>query len=75
MTDVRVLTGAGLEAALDEVAALRLAVFRDWPYLYDGDLDYERRYLDSYRSAPGAVLVGAFDGARRQARPQATCNL
>lgn len=64
MTDVRVLTGAGLEAALDEVAALRLAVFRDWPYLYDGDLDYERRYLDSYRSAPGAVLVGAFDGAR-----------
>lgn len=21
---------------------LRLTVFRDWPYLYDGDLDYER---------------------------------
>ena len=58
------LTGAALEAALDDVAALRISVFRDWPSLYDGDLDYERRYLESYRTAPGAVLVGAFDGAR-----------
>ncbi|GHF73727.1 GNAT family N-acetyltransferase [Seohaeicola zhoushanensis] len=64
MTEVRVLTGAALDAALDDVAALRIAVFRDWPYLYDGSLDYERRYLATYRESPGAVLVGAFDGAR-----------
>ncbi|WP_353472812.1 GNAT family N-acetyltransferase [Salipiger sp. H15] len=64
MTEVRVLTGAALDAALDDVARLRIAVFRDWPYLYDGDLDYERRYLESYRTSAGAVLVGAFDGAR-----------
>lgn len=60
----RVLTGPALDAALDDVAALRIAVFRDWPYLYEGSLDYERRYLDSYRSSPGAVVVGAFDGPR-----------
>jgi len=64
MTDVRVLTGAALEAALDAVADLRIAVFRDWPYLYDGDREYERRYLQSYRDSAGAILVGAFDGAR-----------
>lgn len=64
MTDTRVLTAAALDAALDDVAALRIAVFRDWPYLYDGDLDYERRYMQSYRDSDGAVLVGAFDGAR-----------
>ena len=58
------LTGAALDAALDDVAALRIAVFRDWPYLYDGSLDYERRYLAAYRDSPGAVLAGAFDGAR-----------
>lgn len=62
--DVRTLTGAALDAALDDVAALRIAVFRDWPYLYDGDRAYERRYLAAYRDSPGAILVGAFDGAR-----------
>jgi len=62
--EVAALTGPALDAALDEVARLRIAVFRDWPYLYDGDLDYERRYLAAYRDSPGAILVGAFDGAR-----------
>ena len=61
---VRVLTGAALLAALDDVARLRIAVFRDWPYLYDGDLDYERGYLAAYRDSPGAIVVGAFDGDR-----------
>ncbi|ANT59596.1 GNAT family acetyltransferase [Salipiger sp. CCB-MM3] len=64
MTEVRVLTGAALDAALDDVARLRITVFRDFPYLYDGDLDYERRYLESYRQSEGAVLVGAFEGTQ-----------
>lgn len=58
------LTGSALEGALDDVARLRIAVFRDWPYLYDGDLAYERRYLEAYRNSPRAVVVGALDGAR-----------
>ncbi len=61
---VEALTGARLAATLDTVARLRIAVFRDWPYLYDGDLDYERRYLAAYRESPGAILVGAFEGDR-----------
>jgi GNAT superfamily N-acetyltransferase len=64
MIRVAALTGAALDAALDDVAALRIAVFRDWPYLYDGDVGYERRYLQAYRDSPGAILVGAFDGDR-----------
>ena len=32
MIDVRVLTGAVLDAALDDVARLRITVFREWPY-------------------------------------------
>ena len=61
---VRALTGAELEAALDDLAQLRIAVFRDWPYLYDGTLDYEREYLRTYRDSPGALLVAAFAGGR-----------
>lgn len=58
---VEVLHGAALDAVLDDLARLRITVFRDWPYLYDGDLEYERRYLEVYRQSASAVLVGAFD--------------
>lgn len=63
MIDVRILTGAALDAALEDVARLRIIVFREWPYLYDGDLEYERDYLNAYRNSSDAVLIGAFDGA------------
>lgn len=61
---VRPLTGAALESALGDVARLRIEVFRAWPYLYDGDLEYERKYLQSYRDSDTAIVVGAFDGDR-----------
>jgi len=61
---VRPLSGAELAAALDDLAALRIAVFAAWPYLYEGDPEYEARYLAEYAAAPGAVLVAAFEGAR-----------
>ncbi len=61
---IETLTGAALDAALEDVARLRIEVFRAWPYLYDGDLAYERDYLQSYRDSAGAVVVGAFDGDR-----------
>lgn len=64
VTAVRALTGAALEAALDDVARLRIEVFRAWPYLYDGDLEYERTYLQSYRDSDRAIVVGAFDEDR-----------
>jgi GNAT superfamily N-acetyltransferase len=52
------------EAALEDLARLRIAVFRDWPYLYDGSLDYERGYLAHFIEDPGAVLVVARAGER-----------
>lgn len=58
----RVLTGDALAAALPDLARLRIEVFRDWPYLYDGDLEYEARYLQRYRDSAGAIVVGAYDG-------------
>ena len=59
---VEVLTGQDLDRHLDDVARLRIAVFHDFPYLYDGDFDYERGYLQTYRDSENSVLVGAFDG-------------
>lgn len=58
------LTGERLAALLPELARLRITVFRDFPYLYQGSEDYERRYLQTYAAAEGSVIVGAFDGER-----------
>ncbi len=57
------LTGASLDAALEDLARLRIAVFRSYPYLYDGDAAYEQNYLRSYRDNPRAMIVVARDGA------------
>ncbi|PVB59799.1 GNAT family N-acetyltransferase [Labrenzia sp. 011] len=62
--EIRSLTGDDLKAALEGLARLRISVFRDWPYLYEGSLDYEAGYLERYARSEGAVIVGAFDGPR-----------
>ena len=55
------LSGPALNQYIDELAQLRMQVFRDFPYLYDGDLAYEARYLKTYIEAPDSVIVLAFD--------------
>lgn len=54
---VRRYAGSEVLPYLDAVAALRIAVFRDWPYLYDGDTAYEREYLAAYAASPYSVFV------------------
>lgn len=58
------LRGAAIAPRLDEVARLRIAVFREYPYLYDGDLDYEARYLRAYVETPDSLCVLALHGDR-----------
>ena len=59
---VETLVGEAVRSRLDALAALRIAVFRDWPYLYAGDLGYEREYLETYAASPGSVVVLARAG-------------
>jgi GNAT superfamily N-acetyltransferase len=62
--ELKPLTGAELQRALPDLARLRIEVFRDFPYLYDGSTDYEERYLAAYGTTERAIIVGAFDGDR-----------
>jgi GNAT superfamily N-acetyltransferase len=64
MSGIRIeaLTGARLKAHLPDVARLRIEVFRDFPYLYDGNLEYEARYIASFAASSNALVVAAFDG-------------
>jgi GNAT superfamily N-acetyltransferase len=58
------LSGAALHPLLPDLAQLRIQVFRDWPYLYDGDAAYEAEYLRAYADAPGAAVVVCRDANR-----------
>lgn len=58
---VRVVKGAETTPYLDELARLRIAVFRQWPYLYDGSWDNERAYLHAFSESPSSVMVLARD--------------
>lgn len=58
---VKSLTGQDLVAALPDLARLRMVVFRDWPYLYDGTLEYEQEYLAKFAASKGAVCIAAYD--------------
>ena len=48
--------------SLRALATLRITVFRTWPYLYDGSLEYEANYLDEFLNAEDAIVVVARVG-------------
>lgn len=59
---IEIATGPEATAHLARIAALRMAVFREWPYLYAGDEAYEREYLAAYAASPRSVFVLALAG-------------
>lgn len=61
---IRPVTGEALRRYIPDLARLRIQVFRDWPYLYEGDESYERTYLETYIRSARAVVVLALDGER-----------
>lgn len=56
--------GPDIAPYLEDVARLRVTVFRDWPYLYEGDEGYERDYLAAYANSPDSLFVLAMEGDR-----------
>jgi GNAT superfamily N-acetyltransferase len=61
---VRRFSGIDAHPYLQDLARLRIEVFREFPYLYDGNLEYERNYLNTYTGVANAVVVVAFDSER-----------
>jgi GNAT superfamily N-acetyltransferase len=62
--EVFTVTGPGVAPHIADLARLRIEVFRDYPYLYDGDLDYEARYLQTYSASPESLFVLVRDAGR-----------
>ena len=60
--EVFTVRGAAIGPFIPDAARLRIAVFRDWPYLYEGDDVYERDYLRTYSDNPDSLFVIARAG-------------
>jgi GNAT superfamily N-acetyltransferase len=51
-----------LKKYIPDLASLRIRVFRDFPYLYDGTTEYEEKYLKTYTDCAESVVVLVLDG-------------
>jgi GNAT superfamily N-acetyltransferase len=54
-------TGSFTKSYIPELAQLRMKIFRDFPYLYEGDLAYEENYLSTFLASPDSFLAIVFD--------------
>ncbi|MDF1755288.1 MAG: GNAT family N-acetyltransferase [Verrucomicrobiales bacterium] len=62
------VSGEEITPCIPELSHLRISIFREYPYLYDGDLDYESQYLSRYTKSSRSLVVlmkhrGAIVGA------------
>ena len=61
---IQSFSGSDATPHFDDLARLRIAVFRDFPYLYHGDSDYERQYMETYARSEGSIFVLAIDDGK-----------
>ena len=58
----KLLTGTTIAEGLDDLATLRLDIFPEYPYLYQGCREDELAYLGTYAEAPDACVILTHDG-------------
>ncbi len=54
--------GAQIRSLIPELAKLRIEIFKEYPFLYDGSEENEYRYLNKFTEVEDAVAILAFDG-------------
>lgn len=64
MPDFLVVSGAQIKPHIPELAKLRIQVFREYPYLYEGTDENEADYLQTYTRSPRAMVALAFEQGR-----------
>jgi hypothetical protein len=62
MLEVRQLSPEEAKSNLKVLMSLRMRIFQDFPYLYQGTLDSEEKYISPYKDAKNFVLIACFDG-------------
>lgn len=55
------LKGKDILPYISDLATLRIKVFKEYPYLYEGDVHYEQNYLQTYVTCPESIMVLVLD--------------
>ena len=66
MNEVAFLLAKGKDILpwIPDAAGLRISVFREYPYLYEGSMAYEEEYLATYAGSPDSLFVVARAGGQ-----------
>ena len=54
---MEVLKGNEIKNYVDELGRFRIEIFKEFPYLYEGNMEYERNYLYRYTKSSESILI------------------
>jgi GNAT superfamily N-acetyltransferase len=57
----KVNKGSDVNEIIGDLALLRITVFHDYPYLYEGSYAYEKEYLKIYSNARKSFIFSVYD--------------
>lgn len=58
------LKGGEIRPYVMELAKLRLAIFKEFPYLYEGSIEDELEYMKIYMHSPDSIMIVALDNQK-----------
>ena len=61
---VQTWQGVKISEVFEQLAQLRIQVFKEYPYLYLGSVEYEKKYLTRYSDSELSFLIGVWDGSQ-----------
>ncbi len=57
MYQIQIHIGNNFIPYIDIISQLRIEIFKEYPYLYKGDLDYEKKYMQGYLTDHQAMIA------------------
>lgn len=55
--DLTFACGKEIEKYIEELGRFRIEIFKEYPYIYDGDMEYEKKYLGRYARCEESFLL------------------
>lgn len=62
-SNLQIAQGADIEHYAERLGRFRIEIFAEYPYLYDGNIEYERKYLARYAASPNSFLIFCEDAS------------